>query len=160
MIIPSGPLRESLNSVKYCKIALINGNRNRELELKIKQNSENTNIYYSKYIPIKFENFHRKKLLAFAGIGDSDGFFELLKFNGLNIEKKYNFPDHYNYSLKELKDIINEAKDSNLKIVTTEKDYCRIKNLNLELNNYIPIKLEISEYKSFSNDIINYIGKI
>ena len=157
MIIPSGPLRESLKSIKNCNIVLINGNINSELESKIKKFSKNTNIYYSKYIPIKFEAFKKNNLLAFAGIGDPESFFKLLKLNGLNIEKKYNFPDHYNYSLKELKDIINEAKDSNLKIVTTEKDYCRIKNLNLEQINYIPIKLEISEYKSFSNDIINYI---
>ena len=48
-------------------------------------------------------NLKIKKLLAFAGIGNPANFFDLLKKNNINIIEKKNFPDHYNYSEKELK---------------------------------------------------------
>ena len=36
------------------------------------------------------------------------------------------FPDHYDYSLNDLKKIQNSARNENLKIITTEKDYMKI----------------------------------
>ena len=69
------------------------------------------------------ENLQNKEITAFAGIGNPSNFFDLLKENNLNISKTYSFPDHHNYSKKDLDKIIG---DNSAKIVTTEKDYYRM----------------------------------
>ena len=44
---------------------------------KILSISNNVKIFYSKYIPRNLEEFKNKKLIAFAGIGNPDNFFNL-----------------------------------------------------------------------------------
>ena len=46
------------------------------------------------------------------------------------------------------------AKRKNLKLVTTEKDYFRIKNLGFKNIEYISIKLQITKYKKFEKELV------
>ena len=157
MTIPSGPLRENFSSLKRCQIVMINGNINYEFEKKIKKISNSINIYYSKYVPINIERFKKKKLLAFAGIGNPENFFSLLKENKLIVEKKISFPDHYKYTLKELNELIAFAIKNNLNLITTEKDFFRIKHFELSQIQCLNVKLEISNKKNFEKEIIKYL---
>ena len=54
-------------------------------------------------------------------------------------------------SKKELLDIISLAKENNCEIITTEKDYFRIKDYNLNEIKYLKIDLEIIEKEKFEN---------
>jgi len=157
MTLPSGPLREPFSSLKRCQIIMINGETNLEFEKKIKDTSNNISIYYSKYLPTNIENFKNQNLLAFAGVGNPENFFNLLLKNNLNIIKKISFPDHYNYSLKELKDLINYSKEKKLKLITTEKDYFRIKHFKLPEIVSLNVKLEILNRNNFQKEIIKYL---
>lgn len=157
MTIPSGPLREPLTSLKRCQIIVINGKRNIDLEKKIKDISSNISIYYSKYLPINIEDFKEQNLLAFAGIGNPDNFFDILEQNNLKLIKKITFPDHYNYSLKELDKLINFSLENNLKLVTTEKDFFRIKHLKLPQIKCLNVKLEITDRYNFDKKIAQYL---
>ena len=157
MTLPSGPLRQPLSSLKECQIIVINGNISLKLEKMIKNISNNISIYYSKYVPTNLKSFKNKNLLAFAGIGNTDNFFYLLENSNLTIEKKVSFPDHYNYSLKELNKLIDFALSNNLKIITTEKDYFRIKHFQLPHIEYLDLKLEISNRSDFEKKIIKYL---
>ena len=157
MTLPSGPLREPFSSLKRCQIIMINGETNLEFEKKIKGTSNNISIYYSKYLPTNIENFKNQNLLAFAGVGNPENFFNLLLKNNLNIIKKISFPDHYNYSLKELKDLINYSKEKKLKLITTEKDYFRIKHFKLPEIVSLNVKLEILNRNNFQKEIIKYL---
>ena len=94
-VLPAGPLREKLKNVNNCQIAVINGKRNIAFEKKLKSISNNIEIYQSKYLIKKLKKFKGKKILAFAGIGNPENFFNLLKDNGLTIKRKISFPDHY-----------------------------------------------------------------
>tara|TARA_Y100001970_G_scaffold286034_2_gene407214 strand:+ start:1308 stop:2234 length:927 start_codon:yes stop_codon:yes gene_type:complete len=153
MTLPSGPLREPLSSLKKCKIVLINGNKNENLESKINNISKDIVIYYSKYSLINNESLKNKNLLAFAGIGNPENFFDLLKKNKFNIVKHISFPDHYEYSLKELHNLLNYAKKNNLEIVTTEKDFFRIKHHKIDEIKFLPVKLEIFKRENFFKEI-------
>jgi len=157
MTIPSGPLRESMSSLKKCQIVMINGDKNIEFERQVKNISENINIFYSKYLPVDIEKFKDHKLLVFAGIGNPENFFNLLEKNNLKIFKKMSFPDHYNYSLSELNKIINFASKNNLKILTSEKDYFRIKHYKLSEIHHLNINLEIENEETFIKEITRYI---
>jgi tetraacyldisaccharide 4'-kinase len=157
MTFPSGPLRESLSSLKRCQIIVINGGRNIEFEKQIKIISSNISIYYSKYLPTNIEDFKNKNLIAFAGIGNPENFFDLLESNKLKIIKKISYPDHYNYTLQELNDLVSFSLENNLKIITTEKDFYRIKHFHQKQIEYLNIKLEISNKDQLAKEIIKFL---
>jgi len=153
MTIPSGPLREPLSSLKKSQIVLINGNVDEFFEKKIRKISNNISIYYSKYLPTNLSQFREQRLLAFAGIGNPNNFFTLLEKNNLQIIKKISFPDHYSYSIKELNDLVKYSINNQLKIITTEKDYFRIKHYNIPEIQFLKIKLEIKNKDKLEREV-------
>ena len=157
LMLPAGPLREPLKNINEAQIVIINGKRNKNFENKIKSLSRNTEVFYSQYIIRKKSNFINKKFLAFAGIGNPESFFNLLKENKFNIKQKISFPDHYSYTKNDMKNIDLEAKKKNLKLITTEKDFHRIKLLGLKKIDYISVDLKILKHKSFEQEILKYL---
>tara|TARA_B100001093_G_scaffold520026_1_gene612139 strand:- start:1130 stop:2056 length:927 start_codon:yes stop_codon:yes gene_type:complete len=157
LLFPSGPLREGMSSIRDAKIIIINGKTNKEFEKKIFEISNNTNIYYSKYLPLNTSQFKGKKILAIAGIGNPDNFFETLKENHLDIQKTISFPDHYEFKKEELEKIIEEARQNNWEIVTTEKDYYRINILGFKNIKYLEIELKILDKEKLISQILRYI---
>lgn len=157
MLFPSGPLREEFASIKRAKIIVINGNRNELFEEKILKISKDIQIFYSKYNPINLNEFKDKKILAFAGIGNPDNFFDTLKNNNLDLKKTISYPDHYNFTKSELEKIVDISKRDNLEILTTEKDFYRIKDFKIEQIKCFKIELEILNNKKFISQIIKNI---
>ena len=66
------------------------------------------------------------KYLIFSGIGNPYDFKDILVKNNFDIRKEIIFSDHYEYTHKNFEQIQNIAKNMNLKILTTEKDYMKI----------------------------------
>ena len=124
------------------------------LKKKIKGISRDISIYYSKYLPTNLNKFAECNLLAFAGIGNPNNFFNLLEQNNLRVVKKISFPDHYNYSIKELNDLVDFSLKNNLKIITTEKDYFRIQHHKIPQIQYLGVKLEIKNKDKFQREVI------
>ncbi len=156
LILPSGPLREKLNALKYVHIVLINGNKDDDFEKKILEINKDLEIYYSYYNPVNINEFKSKKLLALAGIANPENFFMLLEENNLNINEKLIFPDHYKFSKKEIQSIINVAKRKELKIIMTEKDFFKLNDFKLENLNYLKVSLEIKNKEK----LLSRINKI
>ena len=73
LLLPSGPLREGLNSLERADIIIINGEKDSEFE-KILKINKNLEIYYSIYNPVNLNEFKNKELLAIAGIGNPENF--------------------------------------------------------------------------------------
>ena len=101
--------------------------------------------------------FKNKHLLAIAGIGNPENFFQLIVENNLNIKKRLIFPDHYNFSKEEIISIVNEAKKNDLHIIMTEKDYFKIKKFKINEVKYLKVKLIIENEKEFINEISKVI---
>ena len=159
LVLPSGPLRESLSSICSAQIILINGKKNEAFEKKILNINKNLRIFYSSYKPENIDQFKNKKLLAIAGIGNPDNFFQLIKENGLNINKKLVFPDHYEFNKIEIQNIKNEVRDNNYQIIMTEKDYFKIKEFDIDNLEYLKISLEITDKEKFIKTIHNLYDK-
>jgi len=152
--IPSGPLRENIRNLKKYKNVFLNGNKENIENIKkyIHKIDPNINIYQGEYIPLNIDEFDKKnKYLVFSGIGNHKTFVSMLKINDINVVKDIEFPDHYNYSAKEIDNIISISKKLDCKIITTEKDYMRLNNNN-EIN-YIKSELEIINEETFLNNI-------
>jgi tetraacyldisaccharide 4'-kinase len=65
-------------------------------------------------------------LVAFAGIGRPQKFFDSLTDHGGEISEAVGYPDHHDYSPKELGFLHKLAKSHGARLITTSKDYVRI----------------------------------
>ncbi len=154
-ILPAGPLRESLSEIKNYDLVLINGHKNPSLEKKIRFYKKNIKIFYSKYYLKNKNEFNSKsKYLAFCGIGTPENFFNLLKENKIKVTKKMIFPDHYNYKMVDINKIKSFAKKNKLKIVTTEKDFMKIKEFKNIKVNFTSVDLLIKNNLMFRKFIL------
>jgi len=155
LLFPSGPLRDKFSSLKNAQIVVINGKKNNNFEKKILDISKNINIFYTKYIPSNIKQFQNKKLLAFAGIGNPENFFDILKESNLNVQKTLSFPDHYKFNKIEIQNIIDDSVKNNLQIITTEKDYYRIKDYEFKTIEYLKLEIQMLDKNRFINRILN-----
>ena len=109
LTIPSGPLREGLSALKRANCVIINGEKNTSIENKILDKNKNIKIFYTKYIAENLKDFKNKKIVSFAGIGNPINFFNLLKNNQMNVVEQISYPDHYNYSKKDLETLVKKS---------------------------------------------------
>ena len=151
--IPSGPLREKLSALKRANCVIINGEKNIGIENRIFDKNKEIKIFYTKYKPQNIDEFKNKKIIAFAGIGNPASFFNLLKNNSIDVLKEISFPDHYDYLNKELEDLINNAKENHIILLTTEKDYLRINDRYRENISYLKIRVDIENKNEFIEEI-------
>ena len=152
-VIPAGPLREKLNSIKNAQIIVINGYKNLKFEKKILAINNNIDIYYSKYKAINYAKFSQKELLVITGIGNPENFLELLNSHKLKIAKKYIFPDHYTFSKEELNNFKSEAKKNGYQIICTEKDYHRIKKYSVDEIDFLRVELVLEKKETLIKKI-------
>jgi tetraacyldisaccharide 4'-kinase len=69
----------------------------------------------------------RRRVLAFAGIGDPQRFFRTLRGCGIQLAGERAFPDHHPFSAAEIAALITDADRDNAALVTTEKDLVRLR---------------------------------
>ena len=158
LVLPSGPLRENLKSLKKYDAVFLNGNSTNKLnfEEKIKKEFPNIYIFKSNYKITNLEDLNNnEKYLAFAGIGNFDNFVDLLKDNNVDLVNTIHYPDHYKYSYTDIKKIKEIAKFNKAKIITTEKDFLRIDENDRNGINLVKIKLNINN----NDEFINFLKK-
>ena len=73
--------------------------------------------------------------------------------NKLDLVEKIVFPDHYNFDKNELSNLIDKANKKDCQIVTTEKDFFRIKKYNLKKINCMRVELNIKEKETLIDEI-------
>jgi len=152
-IIPAGPLRESLSALNRAKCVIINGKKNLDIEKKITEKNNEIKIFYTKYEGKNLNDFKNNKVVAFAGIGNPNNFFDLLKDNSINLQEEIIFPDHYNYSNEELENLINKGNLQNAILLTTEKDFLRIGDNYKKNIKYLKISVIIENRNQFIEEI-------
>jgi tetraacyldisaccharide 4'-kinase len=157
LTLPSGPLRESINNLKFYENVFLNGNEESLINIKehIKKINPNIHINCGKYLPLNINEFDKNQnYLVFSGIGNHKTFIEMLKNNKLKIVSDLEYPDHYQYSKKDFDEIIINAKKYNAYIITTEKDYLRLENFNRNEIFYIKSSLDISDEENLTSKLI------
>ena len=162
MLIPAGPLREKINSIKKYDAIFLNGNREHSNETisKIMKYKKDIKIFESAYVLTNHDIFDKtKKYIAFAGIGMPMNFYNSLTENKFDIIKFLDYPDHHLYTHNDIKKIKDIAKSLDAEILTTEKDYSRIQleykdELDKDIK-FVKMKLSIKNEK----ELINFIEK-
>jgi tetraacyldisaccharide 4'-kinase len=128
-LIPAGPMREKISSLKKFDAVFLNGSSNSfdKIQNQIKNINSDIKIFKTYYKILNIQKYNlESKYLIFSGIGNPSDFKDILVKNKFNVVREIVFPDHYDYSLNDLNKIQNIAKNENLKIITTEKDFMKI----------------------------------
>jgi tetraacyldisaccharide 4'-kinase len=136
-LFPLGPYRDPISRVRACDAILVS-----------KAEPDSGTVSFTRGIPrfpVRHHPVHlynvkqdviahynylkNKKIAAFSGLGDNDSFFQLLRQIGADIVHETSYPDHYEYTQRDIKEL---ASISDIEcIVTTEKD--AVKLLGMEL---------------------------
>jgi len=159
-------LRESFSSLKRADIILVKQKDDTRIKQKMKENFPRARIYAYKVknqgfysskergsIPV--EHLEHKSLLALSGIARPKRFLSLLEKEGLIPASVLHFPDHHAYPPSSIKKISREIQRIGAEaVLTTEKDYFKLKDLQKEQN--IPIfynRIELEIDKEFYPEI-------
>lgn len=169
-MLPTGNLRESRSGADRANIVIVTKcpkdlsvEKQNEIQAKLKladsQQLYFTFIAYDDFIYNKEEKIAVKEIedepkLLLAGIAKPTSFFNYLKNEK---EECLTFPDHHHFSESDLEMIQNKAQGK--KIITTEKDYVRLKDSKLVSQlYYLPIKSTfISKHQNFDTAILAYV---
>ena len=157
LTIPAGPLRESIDNLKNYNHIFLNGNLENldYLKKNILKFNPKINIHLGKYLPTNLNEFNKEdKYLIFSGIGNHKTFVSMMRNYGFKIAKDLEFPDHYKFTNHDIKKILEEANKLNYKIITTEKDYLRLENINTNQIKFIKSELQIVDEDNFIKAII------
>ncbi len=128
-IIPAGPLRESLSrGLARADAVAITGADTTGLMEKIRRICPDLPAFVitRSLNTADLEAISGQKVIAFAGIGDPDGFFDMLGDAGVNLVDTGIFPDHHLFRDNEIDALAAMADDQRAVLVTTEKDMMRI----------------------------------
>ena len=159
LVIPAGPLRENLKNLKKYKHVFLIGNMENLENIKkiILRINPKISIYIGEYKLSNISDFNlQEKFVVFSGIGNHKTFISTLKKSNFEIIKDIEFPDHYNYSKKDIDEIISISNQNNCKIITTEKDFYRLDQNYIDKIKFVKSYLEITN----QNDLIKTLSKI
>ena len=168
-LLPTGNLRESRKGAKRADVIVvtkcpteINTIEKDFIKSKLKKFNKKvffTTISYADKISgdkeISLEDLKEFEVLLLTGIANPDPLLKFLSFQ--NIQYRHvKYGDHHHFSSKDVADIqqtfTNLASDKKL-ILTTEKDYTRLKN-RLEELFYLEIETQFLENKNIFDTII------
>ena len=171
-MLPTGNLRESRSGAERASIVVVTKcpkilteEEQTEIRLKLKLKTGQQVFFtfidydifiYSKNEKMTIGEIKSESKLLLAGIAKPKPFFDYLKNES---DDCLTFPDHHHFSDADLVAIRNKANGR--KIVTTEKDYVRLKDSELlEQLYYLPIKSSfINHQQNFDATILEYIKK-
>ena len=156
LLIPSGPLREKLNSLKkYDAVFLKNLNDNIDEKINlIRSYNSNIKVFSTNYEIRNLNKFDTSKnYLIFSGIGNPKSFRGLLEKNKFRIIEEIIFPDHFTYSKRNIDFIKKRSKEINAKIITTEKDYIKISKIDPDDIEFLKVETKIDDEINFLNFI-------
>ena len=169
-MLPTGNLRESRNGAKRANLVVVTKcpanlsldelNKIRA-KLKLESNQElyfsfidYDELVYSEDKTMKVSEIKNVDKLLLAGIAKPNPFFAYLQSEN---DEKLVFPDHHHFTENDINDIKN--KSQNKIIITTEKDFVRLKgSIPNEQLFYLPIRsLFLSASDNFDKTITNYV---
>jgi tetraacyldisaccharide 4'-kinase len=170
-MLPTGNLRESSNGanranviiVTKCPSTLSQEERNSiKVKLKLETNQElyfscidYDDCIYSENKILNVSDIKTVDKVLLAGIAKPEPFFAHLQYTN---DICLTFPDHHHFNEKDILDIKNNSH--NKIIITTEKDYVRLKgSISSEQLFYLPIKSSyLSDSDDFDKTIKDYVG--
>ncbi len=144
-VMPAGPLRERLDDIlpRVAAVILI-GKYSAMIAKLTKAGMPENRIIRARLQPKISARFPRERtFFAFAGIGHPDKFYRTCYNAGLTLTGTHDFPDHHNFTARELKLLEKQADDRSAQLLTTEKDWVRLPPAMREEVLTVPVVLQL-----------------
>lgn len=126
-VLPAGPLRESVAQGLARADAVILAGEGKPHLLGF-----SGPILRVHLVPANAERLNGKSVIAFAGIGRPQKFFDTLEALGAKIVEACGYADHHVYTAAEIARLQAKARDNDAIPITTEKDFVRLAPLQRE----------------------------
>ncbi len=139
-VIPKGPLREPVERGLSRANAII-GMGDGDIPKSVK--ASNLQIFRSRIIPSGPPP--EGPLVAFAGIGRPQKFFDTLAEVEADVRDAVPFPDHHEYSPADRAYLEKLATDHGARLITTQKDKARLVGSRLESALVLPIEAQFED---------------
>ena len=126
--IPSGPLREPVRrGLERADAVVIIGTDTAGAAPRVRKEVRRLPLLEARFVPTEEAMaLHGRKVVAFAGIGRPDKFFDTVKETGADLAEAMAYPDHYPFPETEIMFICELAQERGAIPVCTEKDYMRL----------------------------------
>lgn len=144
--LPAGPLRESAQRLRSFDFVVTNGFAQKDEYAMTYLAYQFMQLHSSRRVTADF--FQHKKVLAIAGIGFPQRFFDTLQMLNVVCETKA-FPDHYAFSARDVRSWQAEI------IIMTEKDAVKLREYADDRCFVLPIAADISP--AFFNAVFDKI---
>lgn len=159
---PAGELRESKSGISRASLVIQNnksGNEEIIAELSKYGKPVITMSYKMKGIygrdNVAVETLP-KKIMALSGLASPESFTNILKRLDFTIEDSFSLPDHYSYINKDIRNI-KERNEKGLPIITTHKDFVKLKEFKNFMDEFGVYYLKIGLNFENNNDILENI---
>jgi len=121
---PAGPLREFLSAgIKRADAVIGIG----QLPRTILSAAKDKPVFTAETVACgNNDDVKGKRVMAFAGIGRPQKFFDSLSAAGADIVETRSFPDHHSYADTEIRNLHKEATSKSAQLITTSKDHVRL----------------------------------
>jgi len=149
-LLPAGPLREPVTRLKTVDLVVSHPLAEADQYAMHWLCHDLVSLTQGHKIPL--QQLAHKSVIAMAGIGHPQRFFDVLKQHHLQIQPKI-FPDHYAYQRQDL------DFDSQLPVIMTQKDAVKCQTFENLSNNlwYLPVSVSLPQ--TFENALMNLIQK-
>jgi tetraacyldisaccharide 4'-kinase len=153
-VFPAGPLRAPLATQLDCVNAiLVVGKGAGATQITAIAREHNRPLFHARLEPKAnaLKAIGKKRVLAFAGIGDPEKFFAMLAAAGIEAMAEESFPDHHVYTPADAERLLARADADKLIPLTTEKDMARLAGSDGALGRLraraqdVPVSLVIEE---------------
>jgi tetraacyldisaccharide 4'-kinase len=166
-VIPAGPLRAPLSAqLAHAQALLIVGPADAAADLQKRAERGGLKIFHARLEPDRgtLAAIGKRRVLAFAGIGNPDKFFATLADAGVNVAERIGFDDHHRFTAAEAQDLLARARAANLMLVTTEKDLMRLSGdpqlaKLAEHASALPVRLVVEEQQAFRDAVLGALKR-
>jgi tetraacyldisaccharide 4'-kinase len=166
-MIPAGPLRAPLGlQLDRVQAIVLVGRPDRAADILDRARLRGLAVFHARFEPDRnvVAAIGKRRVLAFAGIGNPEKFFATLGEAGIAVAERASFPDHHRYGAADVQGLMARAQAANLMLVTTEKDLIRLAG-TAELDalgartSAFPVRLVVDEADQFRQLVLNALKR-
>jgi tetraacyldisaccharide 4'-kinase len=167
-LLPAGPLRAPIElQLQHTSAALVIGEGEAGRAAAALFEAAGKPIFHGRLAPDANAALRMlgARVVAFAGIGRPQKFFDSLEACGARLVARHGFPDHYPYRASDIAALQRQAEALDALLVTTEKDMVKIApfqsalRADLPLPEPLPVVLVVEEADDLRQILLDVVAK-
>jgi len=158
-LFPAGPLRERPDdALARSNVVVVIGRGHAGDGIAARAQARGVPVFRAILRPSPLQGLDGAAVIAFAGIGRPEKFFQTLRDLRADIVMAFPYPDHHNFTERDAKMLLAKADETGARLITTEKDFVRLNGAVAnsaratlgERTTVLPIRILIDNFSALS----------